>query len=303
MKKTKIILVLFLAICLAAFAAGCAGNENAEEIETEDQTNLKIYTTFYPIYDFTEKIVGDNANVENLIPAGVEPHDYELSPKQMAKIYDGDIFIYLGEIMEPWAAKIAEDLTKNGVKVLEVGTDLIKNNDPHIWLDPVLAKEMAQKIFEVIAAEDPGHEEIYRENLEVLLKKFDELDKKLLEVTSKSSKRDVVTSHEFLYYMAKRYGFNQISIAGLSPQDEPSPKKIAEIADMCKSKNIKYILVEKGSSSKLPETIANETGAQILTINPLGTLWPDEIKAGEDYLSVMEKNLDILRQALEYEGQ
>lgn len=302
MKKTKIILVLFLAVCLAAFAAGCAENEDTEGVEPADQTNLKIYTTFYPIYDFTEKIAGDNANVENLIPAGVEPHGYELSPKQMAEIYDGDIFIYLGEIMEPWAAKIAEDLSKNGVKVLEVGTDLIENDDPHIWLDPVLAKEVAQKIFEVIAAEDPEHEEIYRENLEVLLKKFDELDKKLLEVTSKSSKKDVVTSHAFLNYMAKRYGFNQISIAGLSPQDEPSPKKIAEIANMCKSKNIKYILVEKGSSSKLPETIANETGAQILTINPLGTLWPDEIKAGEDYFSVMEKNLDILRQVLEYEG-
>lgn len=303
MKKTKTILVLFLAVCLAAFAAGCAKNEDAEEVEPEDQANLKIYTTFYPIYDFTEKIVGDNANVENLIPTGVEPHDYELSPKQMAKIYDGDIFIYLGESMEPWAAKIAEDLSKNGVKVLEVGTDLIENNDPHIWLDPVLAKEMAQKIFEVIAAEDPEHEEIYKENLEALLKKFDELDKKLLEVTSKSSKKDVVTSHGFLDYMAKRYGFNQISIAGLSPQDEPSPKKIAEIADICKSKNIKYILVEKGSSSKLPETVANEIGAQILTINPLETLWPDEIKAGEDYFSIMEKNLDILRQALEYEGQ
>lgn len=303
LKKTKIALALFLIICISAFAVGCAKNKDAAKTDAEKQGNLKIYTTFYPLYDFTKKIVGDNAQVESLIPAGVEPHDFELSPKQTAKIYDGDIFIFLGESMEPWAAKIAEDLSKNGVNVLEVGTGLIQDNDPHIWLDPVLAKDMAKKIFEKIAAQDPKHEEIYQQNLNSLLEKLDELDKKLAEATSKSLKKDVVTSHAFLSYMAKRYGFNQISITGLSPQDEPSPKKIAEIVNIVKSKGVKYILVEKGSSSKLPETVANEAGAQILTINPLETLWPDEIEAGEDYFSVMEKNLDVLRQALEYESK
>lgn len=303
MKIRKTALVLFLIICIATFTIGCTQSKDTAKTDKEKHGNLKIYTTFYPLYDFTKKIAGDNAQVENLIPAGAEPHDFELSPKQMARIYDGDIFIFLGESMEPWAAKIAEDLSKNGVKVLEVGTDLIENNDSHIWLDPVLAKQMAQKIFETIAAVDPGSKELYQQNLNDLLEKLDELDKKLLEAASKSSKKDVVTSHAFLGYMAKRYGFNQISITGLSPQDEPSPKKVAEIVNMAKSKDIKYILIEKGSSSKLPEAVANEIEAQILIINPLETLWPDEIKAGEDYFSVMEKNLDVLRQALEYEGK
>ena len=98
--------------------------------------------------------------------------------------------------------------------------------------------------------------------------------------------------------MAKRYGFNQVAITGLSPQEEPSPKKMAELIEFCKAKNVKYIFTEPGGVSKLAETLAGEVGAEILSINPLGTLRPDEINSGEDYFSVMEKNLATLKKAL-----
>lgn len=264
----------------------------------EPETNLKIYTTFYPLYDFTTKIVGQDAQVNNLVPAGVEPHDFELSPKQAAEIYNADVFIFLGESMEPWAKKMAQDLDKKGVTVIEAGKGLVENNDPHIWLNPILAGKMAENIADGVALKDPDNREIYAQNLKNLVERFDKLDKEFSEVVSGSSSKDIVTSHGFLGYVAKRYGFNQVAITGLSPQEEPSPKKMAELIEFCKAKNVKYIFTEPGGVSKLAETLAGEVGAEILSINPLGTLRPDEINSGEDYFSVMEKNLATLKKAL-----
>lgn len=303
MKIAKSFLVLLLILSISVLTIACSNNsQEVQPNQPNDQQNsLKIYTTFYPLYDFTKKIVGDNAQVENLMPAGVEPHDFEPSPKQTAVIYDGDIFIFLGESMEPWAKKMAGDLDKKGVAVVEAGKGLIENNDPHIWLDPVLAKEMAQKIFDGVVAKDPEHSEVYQENLNNLMQKFDELDKNLNEIISSSPQKNIVTSHSFLGYVARRYGLDQVAITGLSPQEEPSPKKMAELVEFCKAKKIKYILDEPGEVSKLSQTLADEIGAEILIINPLGTLQPNEVKAGEDYFSVMEKNLEVLKRVLSYE--
>ena len=297
MKTAKTLLVLMVTLSIIVFAAGCSRNSQRVPAE-DDRHSLKIYTTFYPIYDFTKKIVGDDVQVENLIPAGVEPHDFELSPKQAAKIYDGDIFIFLGESMEPWAKKMAQDLDKKGVTVIEAGKGLIENDDPHIWLDPVLAGKMAINIYKGLVYVDEEHEPDYNKNITALTRKLDELDKSLSQIASGSMRKDIVTSHGFLGYVARRYGFNQMAITGLSPQEEPSTKKMAELIKFCTDKDIKYIFTEPGENSKLTETLARDTGAKILELNPLGTLRTDEIKAGEDYFSIMEKNLEALKTAL-----
>jgi zinc transport system substrate-binding protein len=299
MKTAKTLLMLAVTLSIIVSAAACSRNNQTAPVE-DARHGLKIYTTFYPIYDFTKKIVGDDVQVENLIPAGVEPHDFELSPKQAAKIYDADIFIFLGESMEPWAKKMAQDLNKKGVTVIEAGKDLIENDDPHIWLDPVLAEKMAQRIYEGLVLVNPGHEPDYKKNMIVLAKRLDELDKSLSKTVSASMRKDIVTSHGFLGYVARRYGFNQVAITGLSPQEEPSTKKMAELIQFCKTKEVKYIFTEPGENSKLTETLARDTGAKILELNPLGTLRSDEINAGEDYFSIMEKNLEVLKTALSY---
>ena len=302
MKIVKTLIVLLVTLGIVVFAAACS--KNSQTVPTEDaQKSLKIYTTFYPLYDFTKKIVGGNAQVENLIPAGAEPHDFELSPKQAAKIYDADIFIFLGESMEPWAKKMAEDLNKKGVTVIEAGKGLIENNDPHIWLDPVLAGKMAQSIYDGVVSADKGHEQYYKNNMTGLIQKLDELDKSFGQIVSGSIRKDIVTFHGILGYAARRYGFNQVAITGLSPQEEPSPKKMAELIEFCRTKDIKYIFTEPGGSLKLSETLARESGTRILELNPLGTLRMDEMKAGEDYFSIMEKNLEVLKTALGFENK
>lgn len=291
----KIFLVTVLALSMILAAAGCAFQNKTSEGFSE---RFKIYTTLYPLYDFTKKIVGDKAVVENIVPAGAEPHDFEPSPKRIAEIYDAGVFIFLGEPMEPWAKKIEDRLRQKGVIVVEAGKGLIKNNDPHIWLDPILAKEISRRIYDAVIIADSGNKLFYEKNLQDLEKKFDELDYRYSDILSKAIRKDIITSHAAFGYLAERYGLNQIAIKGLSPQEEPSPKKMAELVELCKKKDIKYIFFESLTSPKLSETLAREVGAQTLVLNPIGGLTKEDINAGEDYFSIMEKNLSNLKKAL-----
>jgi len=261
---------------------------------------LKVYTTFYPLYDFTAKIVGDKGTVINLQPVGVGPHDYEPSPQQMqiAAIHDSKLFVFLGEPMDPWAKKIEGQLQVKRVKTVEVGKGLIENNDPHIWTDPVLAQEMARRIYEGVVQADPANRDYYTENYKRLESRLKELDQKYRSVLSQAKRKEIVTNHAAFGYLARRYGLEQIPITGISPQQEPSPQKMAELIELIKSRGIKYIFMETLASPKLAETLARETGAEVLVLNPIGGLTQKEMDAGEDYFSLMEKNLESLKKAL-----
>ncbi|MEW8959647.1 MAG: zinc ABC transporter substrate-binding protein [Moorella sp. (in: firmicutes)] len=290
------IFLKLLVIALIFFIAGCRAKE--EQMPAESGP-LKIYTTFYPLYDFTKKIVGDRAVVENLQPAGVEPHDYEPSPRQIASIYSGKLFIFLGEPMDAWAKKIEGQLQEKGVVTLEAGKGLIENNDPHIWLDLLLAREIARRIFEAVTAVDGDNKSYYEKNYHELDEKFVMLDREYRDTLNGVTRRDIVTSHAAFGYLARRYGLNQIPISGLSPQQEPSAQQMAELITLCRSKGVKYIFFETLASPKLAEALAREAGAGTLVLNPIGGLTKEEMEAGEDYFSIMAKNLAALKKALE----
>ena len=296
MKNFKFLLVFLLILSISLFTLGC-GKQNGST-SSRDMETIKIYTTFYPLYDFTKKIVQDKAEVVNLTPAGVEPHDFELSPKQVAKLYDADIFIFLGDAMEPWAKKLQNQLSSKGITVIEVGEGLIQDDDPHIWLDPILAKEMAQRIYYGVISVDRDGEDFYTQNLEGVLNKLDELDQSFAKAFSPGEKGKIITDHAILGYLAKRYNFEARAITGLSPQEEPTPKTLAELATFCKTNDIKYIFTQRGESTKLSETLAHEVEAQILELNPLESLRQEDIDKKEDYFSIMEKNLANLQRAM-----
>jgi len=296
MKKYKSLLIMLLILLMTLSTVGCKKMDETKPIQNAE--TLKIYTTFYPLYDFTDKIVGERAEVVNLTPSGVEPHDFELSPKQTAMLYDADMFIFLGEVMEPWAKKLQSQLISKGVTVVEVGKGLIQGDDPHIWLDPILAKEMSDRIYKGIVTIDKDGEASYKQNLDELLDKFDELDNRFTKTFSQGAENVFITDHAVLGYPAKRYNFKSLAVKGLSPQEEPTPKRLAELAMLCKAEDIKYIFTLKGESSKISESLAQEVGAQILEIDPLESLREEEIKAGEDYFSIMKKNLFSLKKAM-----
>ncbi|MCK9444285.1 MAG: zinc ABC transporter substrate-binding protein [Tissierellaceae bacterium] len=299
--KLKAIIIIIIGISMVVSTVGCQGKGGNISVGDLDDEDIKVwvYTTFYPIYDFAKKIGGDKLIVENIVPPGVEPHDFEPSPKQIAIFSDADVFIYLGEPMDPWAEKISGDLEARGLKVLKAGEGLMENDDPHIWLDPIIAKELSKRIFQTIVGADEDNREFYEGNLASLNEEFDELDREFKDGLADITRKDVVMAHAAVGYLAKRYGLNQIPITGLSPQEEPSPRKMAELVELVRERDIKYIFFEELASPKFSETIASEVGADLLVFNPVGGLTLEQIRSGEDYFSMMRRNLENLKTALE----
>ncbi len=276
-------------------------------MEDSEAIGLKIYTTFYPMYYITDEIAKDKANIIQLIPSGVEPHDWEPTLKTMAELKDSDIFIYNGAGMERWAEKIIKSLQENDVKIVEAsqGIELIKGDsnhsedfDPHTWVSPVNLKIQAKNILHALIEADKENREFYETNYETLVKKHDKLHKDILEATKDFRIKIIVTSHEAFGYFAKEYGITQVPIRGISPEQEPSPAKLAEIVRLCKENEIKYVFVEKFVNPKFSRVIADEIKGDVLTLNAAHGLSEDEIKAGQDYISLMYENLNNLEKAL-----
>jgi len=292
LSASRKLLFIVLIISLVFPLMGCQ-NKKAKV----DENNIVVYTSIYPLFDFAKKIGQDYIVVENITPAGVEPHEFEPSLSKISKIYEGSAFIYLGGSMDPWAERIAGELVKRNIPVLKAGEDLIEGNDPHIWLSPKKSMQMAKKVYDLLAKVDGKNKAVYEKNYNRLideLKKLDEEYKK--ELTSKRL-RDFVVSHAAFGYLAKEYGLNQVSIKGLSPQEEPSLKHIKNLADFCRERGIKYILVESSETPKEAQALAKEANLKILTLNPIEGLSEQEEKT-EDYFSLMRKNLEVLKEAL-----
>ncbi|MBI5787651.1 MAG: zinc ABC transporter substrate-binding protein [Candidatus Schekmanbacteria bacterium] len=261
---------------------------------------LRIAAGFYPLAEFAGQIAADKMEVVNITPTGVEPHDFEPTPRHITLIYSAGIFIYNGGGLDPWADKLKPSLEKRGIIVINM-LDQIKNlsgNDPHIWLDPVLAAQEVEIIRDAMLKADPVNGQTYIKNAEQYLRKLTELDKKYQDHLSACTLREAITSHAAFGYLAKRYGISLTPIA-ISPEEEPSAKKMAQLALAARQKNIKYIFFETLASPRLAETIAAEIGAKTLVFNPLEGLTAEEKQAGKNYISIMEENLENLRTALQ----
>jgi zinc transport system substrate-binding protein len=280
-------------------------------------TKLQITTSFYPLYFFASQIGGDFVQVNNITPAGSEPHEYEPTSSQIRDIYQSKLFIFNGAGLDPWAAKIQSDLEKNNVPVVEITKDLevlkpleeeykslnseegAQQFDPHLWLDPVLAIRQAQIITQNLVKADPANKTVYEQNSAQLINKLNQLDQDFKQGLSKCLKNEIITSHNFMQYVAIRYGFKSIPISGISPDSEPSSQDLSQIAKLVQQKGLKYIFTESLVSPKLSQTIAAETGAKTLALNPVEGLSEDQQNSGQDYLTIQRQNLDNLKIALQ----
>ncbi len=284
-----IIVIIFVAVFVIAIASKVTKKESGKMIVT---------TSFYPMYEFSKNVADENAQIINITPAGSEPHDFEPSPQDIANIYKSKIFIYNG-LVEPWVPKIVNDLSNKGVSIVKSGENLIQNNDPHIWLDPILAKEMVIKIKDAFIQSDPLNTPKYQMRASLYLNQLDDLDRQFKTGLSDCKQSSFLTSHAAFSYLAKRYGLKMIAIAGLSPDEEPTPQKLSGLVDQMRNLKIKYVFFETLVSPKLSDTIANEVGAQVLVLNPLEGLTSEELQEGKNYISIQKENLLNLQMALE----
>lgn len=301
--------LLFLLISITLGGAALFGvYQIAKAPEDESaQKKLQMTASFYPLYFFSKEIAGQSADVYVLTPPGAEPHDFEPSTRDAARLRQSDILIMNGYV-EPWADDVKKNLAGKGVKII-VATEGIALSDfvdeerhtakdPHIWLDPILAKTIVQHIRNAMVDADPSSASIYAANADALLQKLDALDAAYRNGLSRCGQKNMVTAHAAFGYLTRRYGLTHIGIAGLDPDAEPSARELGKIVQLVKTNDILYIFFERMISPKFADTIANETGAKTLVLNPIEGLTPAEVAAGNNYFSVMEANLKNIRLAL-----
>lgn len=268
-----------------------------------------MVANFYPVYEAARHVGGDRVQARNLTPSGAEPHDLELSPKQVDEILDAKVVLYMGSGFQPAVEDIAKDrdgddtvdlLTALASKLrrLQGGESVEGGTDPHVWLDPLLMADIVNKVRNAMTRADPSGASIYDRNAERYRGQIEELDQQFRQGLRHCARRVIVTSHAAFGYLAARYGLVQEPIAGLSPEAEPDPKRIAELADLVRRKGVTTIFTEELVSPRVAETLAREAGVRTAVLNPLEGLTPDELARGENYVSVMKENLATLRVAL-----
>lgn len=303
-KKYMGIFVLVLAIASIAFIIMYAKKNNS----VTEEGKITVSTSFYPLYYLADQIGGNKAVVLNITPAGAEPHDFEPTPGDIARIENSKLLILQGPSLEVWGADVKKNLDLNQTMVVTVGEDLMTQkivedgeniSDPHTWLSPKLASVMADKILAGFVSVDPMNTAYYEANNAKLKLELNTLDVEYKQGLANCVSRDIVTSHEAFGYLASAYGLNQVAISGVSPEAEPSPKELAEVADFVKKNGVKYIFFESLVSPKLSETIARETGAQTMVLDPIEGITEEDLANGEDYMTVMRSNLHNLKTVLE----
>lgn len=299
----------FSLIVSLALLTACSA-KSAPEMNEKVQAKRTIYTTFYPVYDLTKRIVGDKMNVKMLIQANEEPHSFELKASDRAALNDADLIVYNGANMESFIPDLQAALKDDkrflnlsqGLTLLENKSDLDNGEhnsvNPHTWLSVKNAMEQLNTISERLVAIDPANADYYKNNLKKSLTEFEALDKKFKEAINKIDKPEkyFVVSHAAFNYLAKDYGLKQVAVTGISPEDEPTAAQLKKIADFVKEHGIKTILFEGKTTPKVAETLARETGTKTDTIYTLENLTEEEAKLG--YINLMEHNLQTLAKAL-----
>jgi zinc transport system substrate-binding protein len=282
-----------------------------------------VVASFYPLYEFARQVAGDRAEVVSLVPAGVEPHDWEPSPQDVTRVRQASVFVYNGAKLEPWAETLVKNVGGTGLVVVNATEGLAllpsegpghdddhgkgkekepegsaEGQDPHVWLDPVLAQSQMEAIRAGLAKADPSRAETYASNARTYRERLTALHGKFEGGLRRCTRRQIVVSHVAFAYLAKRYGLTMVSVAGLAPEAEPSPAHLASLVRFARRHKVEYIFFETLVSPKLAETLAREVGARTLVLNPIEGLTPEEAAAGKDYLALMEQNLVNLRTAL-----
>ena len=214
-----------------------------------------------------------------------------------------DLILYNGSGFEAWIDRALNAIGRNGRVVVEAGRGLTElpggGSDPHIWLDPLGATQQARLIRDGLIRADPGGAERYNRNVAALIGDLEGLHSRYRSALERCRLRRFVTSHAAFGHLAGRYGLEQVSISGIAPEAEPSPRDLARLVDEGRALGTRYVMVEPGVSRRLAETLAREVGADLLALTPLESLTVDQSESGETYFSLMEANLDTLRTALE----
>jgi zinc transport system substrate-binding protein len=271
-----------------------SGNNNEA---TRSNDPLKVFTSFYPVYDFVKKIGKDKVDVSIIVPNGMEPHDFEPTAKQIIDLQKADAIFVNGVGFESWINKL------NSVTIVDLSRDLpleknTQTSNPHIWLDPLLVKLQAKNILNSLNSLDPQNKLYYNNNFVQFTNHLDKLNVDIISNLTNCKLHDFLSFHDAFGYFANRYGLIQHSIQGSSPETEAPPQKIRESIDLSKQLGLDVVFTEDNMDPRLSDIIAQEINGQVLTLSPIETISDEEKQMNKDYFSKMYDNLNNLKIAL-----
>ncbi|MEW8995229.1 zinc ABC transporter substrate-binding protein [Clostridium sp.] len=307
MKKLKVLGALTLIVVMLT---ACSNRESKDNVQNDD--TIKVVTSFYGMKALTEEIGGDKVSIENVIPEGSEPHDFDIKAKDMKAIEEADIFIYNGAGMEEWIEDVKAAISGKDLIVVEAskGVDLINadeeaeesegheghnhlGKDPHTWLGLNEAKIQGENVKNALVEKDAKNKEYYEENFKKFNEKIDSIIEEYNPKFKELDNKNFVTGHATFGYLCRDFGLTQKSIEGIFADGEPSPKELQNLMEYCKENNIKTIFVEKLISTELSDTLAKEVGAETKQIY---TLHSNE--DGKSFSDVLKYNVETIYSAL-----
>jgi zinc transport system substrate-binding protein len=335
MKASRLLLIIVL-LALGSGAIIFANRPNPQENTSSDQEPAQeiikptIVTTLFPFYDITSQLVGENAEVSLLLPPGVEPHSFEPTPQDIIKIQEADIFIYTGDIMEPWVAKIVANIPET-VKVINAsaGINLIEstddhshddhshdddhghedekkesksgsNLDPHFWLDfnntIIVTNTISKAISELNIVDNNNLDQ----NKNSIVTALEQLDTEYSNTLAKCSNKTILQAgHRTFEYLARKYNLSYVTTEELSPNSDTSVKNIAKLVQKVRETKAKAIFSEELVEPRIANTISSETGAPVLELNGAHNISSEQFQAKTSFIDIMKKNLENLSIGLE----
>jgi zinc transport system substrate-binding protein len=281
--------------------------------DRQEQEKITVVASFYPLYEFASKIVGDMAEVSSLVPAGVEPHDWEPTAEDVSKGRAANVLIINGAGFERWVNDLEAKFIVNTSEGIEFNYEEENEAEtanehghegngvnPHVWLDPMLAKHQVDKIRDAMTRSDPANADYYNQNAVRFTTELDSLDAFIRSELASCDKLDFIAFHDAFIYFSERYGLMQHSIQGVSPEGEILPQTIQQIIELANGLDINVIYSEDLIDSRLADTIANEIpDGKVLVLSPIEGVSEEEQAAGIGYIDKMKQNIVNLKEGLE----
>ena len=314
--KSLVFILVSILILLSISNGYAQQNENRDT--KHDTEKIKVVTSFYPFYEIAKEIGGNNTIVTSVIPIGVEPHDWEITPQRISNIMEADVIIYNGIGFDSWLGKKEQfrnsfivDISKD-LQLIKIGEQALENPgqgrqyddhtsryDPHVWLDPIFVKNISNTISSALIKLDPNNTKAYEQNTKNFIQRLDGLDSLIKTSLNNCKLKDFITFHEAFQYFANRYGLNQHAVHGNSPEGEILPQQIIQIISIAKDLGIDTIYSEELKDPRLSQTLAAEIpNGKVLLLSPIEVLNQEEQKKDIGYIDKMKMNLQSLKQGL-----
>jgi len=301
--------------CLLLSTIALFSCSDADRSVSREQ-RLKVVTTLFPLYDFARNVGREKADVVLLLPPGVEPHSFDPKPKDIITVNKADLFVYTGNFMEPWAADLIRGIRGRELVVVDssVGATLLKETDeegqeggksaggidPHIWLDLGNTQVMVDNILNGFIKTDPDNTTFYEKNAAEYKARLRRLDQGFREgLANCEAGLFVHGGHYAFSYLARRYHLTYVSAYGFSPNAEPSPRHLADMIETIRKNRVRHIFYEELIRPRVAEMIAKETGSKLLPLNGGHNVAKDQIKQGVTFISILEKDLQSLKEGLQ----